>query len=118
MQPISQGVQVNTWKANESGGMSYLGVASIIVSDQANTITLSGTIPGISTNSNIYFSTFDYNPSATPQTDKGGERLYTQEELNQAVSEERRKWDIDDDGKKGLVEAVNALQVVSGVRSE
>ena len=48
--------------------------------------------------------------------------VLTQEDLNQAVADavntERQKWDAGGDNKKGLEEAIGALQVVSGVRSE
>ena len=40
--------------------------------------------------------------------------LYTQEELNQAVLNEREKWDINGDGRIGLEEAIRALQITSG----
>ena len=42
------------------------------------------------------------------------EGLYTEEELEQAVLEERLKWDANGDGKIGLSEAIHALQVISG----
>lgn len=40
---------------------------------------------------------------------------YTQEELDQAILQERLKWDVGDDGKIGLPEAIRALQIVSGL---
>jgi uncharacterized repeat protein (TIGR02543 family) len=42
-------------------------------------------------------------------------RVYTQEELDAAVASERAKWDANNDGKIGLEEAVNALQITSGL---
>lgn len=44
------------------------------------------------------------------------EGLYTQDDLDQALIDERRIWDIGGDGKVGLPEAIRALQVVSGMR--
>ena len=44
--------------------------------------------------------------------------LYTQADLDQAVQEERNKWDANRDGKIGLEEAIRALQVTSGMRDE
>jgi carboxypeptidase family protein len=44
--------------------------------------------------------------------------VYTQNELDQAVIDERRRWDINDDNRIGLGEAIHALQVVSGIRSD
>ncbi|MDM8523879.1 hypothetical protein QUF80_10970 [Desulfococcaceae bacterium HSG8] len=45
---------------------------------------------------------------------------YTRKELNQAVLEaveaERRRWDINGDDKKGLEEAIDALQISSGIK--
>lgn len=48
--------------------------------------------------------------------DAGG--LYTQEQLDQAILNEIQKWDVGSDGKITLEEAIRALQVVSGIRSE
>jgi len=44
--------------------------------------------------------------------------MFTQEQLNQAVLNERRRWDINDDNKISLEEAIHALQVVSGIRTQ
>jgi len=41
----------------------------MVVNDQLNTIELTGSIPGISTDSNLYFETFDYNPGSIPESD-------------------------------------------------
>ena len=43
---------------------------------------------------------------------------YTQEELDQRVLNERRRWDINGDNKISLEEAIHALQVVSGIRTQ
>lgn len=40
---------------------------------------------------------------------------YTQDQLDQAVLDERKKWDAGDDGKICLKEAIRALQIVSGI---
>jgi hypothetical protein len=45
-----------------------------------------------------------------------GTGQYTQQQLDQAVLEERQKWDAGGDGKVGLEEAIRALQVTSGAR--
>jgi hypothetical protein len=45
-----------------------------------------------------------------------GTGQYTQQQLDQAVLEERQKWDVSGDGKVGLEEAIRALQVTSGAR--
>ena len=43
--------------------------------------------------------------------------LYTQEQLDQAVIDERLRWDINGDNRISLEEAVNALQVVSDIHN-
>ena len=45
------------------------------------------------------------------------EGSYTAEQLEQAVLDERLKWDANEDGEIGLSEAIHALQVVSGVNN-
>ncbi len=57
--PIEDKVQVDTMKRHESGP-SYLGPASIEVSPQADTITLSGEIPGITSESRLVFQAYGY----------------------------------------------------------
>lgn len=52
-------VQVNTWERRLKGG-TLLADASIEVSKQDKTITLSGDIPGITSASRLAFETFDY----------------------------------------------------------
>lgn len=46
----------------------------------------------------------------------GSHRVYTREELDQAVEAAVSVWDVNKDGKIGLQEAIRALQVVSNVR--
>ena len=58
--PIEARVQTNTWKVDPSGGGDYLESAGIEVSAQANTITLVGDIPGITSESLLAFETYDY----------------------------------------------------------
>jgi len=41
---------------------------------------------------------------------------FTQADIDQAVADEQARWDANGDGQKGLEEAVEALQIVSGVR--
>ncbi|MCP4107989.1 MAG: hypothetical protein GY749_21000 [Desulfobacteraceae bacterium] len=40
--------------------------------------------------------------------------LYTKEEVESAVEEGIREWDVNSDGKIGIEEAINALRVISG----
>jgi hypothetical protein len=42
--------------------------------------------------------------------------MFTEQQLNQAVAEERIKWDVNNDGKIGLPEAIYILQKVAGAR--
>ncbi len=46
-----------------------------------------------------------------------GPPMYSQDQLNEAVEAERKKWDMKNDNKIGLEEAIRALQVVSGCRN-
>ena len=46
-----------------------------------------------------------------------GPPMYSQDQLNEAVEAERKKWDMKNDNKIGLEEAIRALQVVSGWRN-
>ena len=64
VQPIENGVQVDTWVIADENATRFED-ASIIVDAQSNTITLSGTIPGISLNSKIYVKTYDANPGGS-----------------------------------------------------
>lgn len=67
--PIQNAVQVNVWKHAGGGSWSYLTAATILVNSQAGTITLAGTIPGITINSPLWFYTGDYNPGGARQND-------------------------------------------------
>ena len=42
--------------------------------------------------------------------------MFSQEELDQAVLTERLRWDINNDGKISLEEAIHALQIAAGLR--
>jgi hypothetical protein len=69
-QPIPYGVQVNTWEYDsEDDHMSHLDNASIEVDAESDTMTLTGDIPGITTESRLFFVTYDYNPGGTPELD-------------------------------------------------
>jgi hypothetical protein len=58
--PIEEAVQVDTWTMDSYGiGASYLSLASIEVSPEDNTITLTGDIPGITPRSRLAFETYD-----------------------------------------------------------
>lgn len=42
--------------------------------------------------------------------------MFTQEQLDQAIINERQKWDINNDAKISLEEAIYTLQIISGLR--
>ena len=42
--------------------------------------------------------------------------MFTQQQLNQAVTQERMKWDINNDGKLSLAEVIYILQQMAGLR--
>jgi hypothetical protein len=42
--------------------------------------------------------------------------MFIKTQLDQAVAEERIKWDVNNDGKMGLEEVIYILQKVAGVR--
>jgi len=71
--PIPNGVQVNVWQFDPSPGCSscYRSVsgASLAVDSQADTLSLSGTIPGIQANSRLSFRAYDYNPGGAHLSD-------------------------------------------------
>ena len=56
--PLEEALQFNVWELDTAGGQAF-GPASIAVDSEANTITLSGIIPGISTDSRLSFETCD-----------------------------------------------------------
>ena len=43
---------------------------------------------------------------------------HTQEDVDQAVAIERNKWDVNSDGTIGIEEAIHAIQITSGIRSD
>ncbi len=70
--PIQDGVQVNTWEYREDiedGVFYYLMPANIEVDAEQDTLTLTGDIPGITSNSRLIFETFDYNPGGERERD-------------------------------------------------
>ena len=65
----------------------------------------------ISSNNSIYIASDDgilYSEGIN-----NNEKLYSQTELDQAVENERKKWDSNNDNKVGIEEAIYALQVSS-----
>ena len=58
--PIGERAHANTWKVGPDGSTSSLFSASIEVSVDASTITLTGDVPGITADSRLAFKTFDY----------------------------------------------------------
>ena len=57
---IGSKVQARTLEASGSGSYAYRGQASVVVSADANTITLVGDIPGITPDSRLKFEAFDH----------------------------------------------------------
>ncbi|MDM8521955.1 hypothetical protein QUF80_01150 [Desulfococcaceae bacterium HSG8] len=45
-------------------------------------------------------------------------QCFTQEQLDEAAAAERRKWDVKEDGKIGVGEAIHALQVIAGIQED
>jgi hypothetical protein len=69
--PIPYGVQVNTWEYDsEDDLMNYLENAGIEVDAESDTMTLTGRIPEITTESRLFFVTYDYNPGGEPEWDE------------------------------------------------
>lgn len=68
--PIADGVQANIWQfdLNEQMWVPLSEIAAT-VDPGRNTITYSGSIPGMSKNAIISFASFDFNPDGTPETD-------------------------------------------------
>lgn len=68
--PISDGVQVNTWKFNPTtNGWNTVSQAALVVDPVKNTMTVSDIVPNVTTMSRIMFYTFDYNPGGTALKD-------------------------------------------------
>jgi len=57
--PVEEAVQANSWQMDATGA-ALLGHASIEVSSEANTITLVGDIPGITSASRLEFEAYDF----------------------------------------------------------
>lgn len=67
--PIQNGVQANTWIYDANvGGWTYGNPVTLTVNPTANTMRMTGVIPGLNANSRLLFETYDYNP--------GGSRLH------------------------------------------
>ena len=64
------GVQTDLWKFLDKGSKA-IARAKIKADADANTITLSVNIPGVSDSSVFYYRTFDINPGGDPQTSAG-----------------------------------------------
>jgi hypothetical protein len=56
---IQDTVKAEVWKCNEDG-CAYISDATLVVDTDLDTITLHGSIPGISSESYLHFYTFDY----------------------------------------------------------
>jgi hypothetical protein len=70
VQPIASGVQKNVWRYNStSQSWSAIDSATLVVNTTANSISLTGKIPGINAGSRIIFVTYDYNPAGAYQSD-------------------------------------------------
>lgn len=69
--PISDGVQKNVWQFDPSDNSWWsIATASLTVDPLSDTITLSGTIPGITVSSRLAFYTLDYNPGGSRLSDQ------------------------------------------------
>ena len=84
--PIGQGVQVNSWEYN-GDGWSYLFRATLSVDDVSNKLVLIGDIPGISSNSQILFETYDFNPGGALQRDVSSNSSCGSTKVNRAYLE-------------------------------
>ncbi len=96
---------------DSNGDFSFFGIPS-------GTYTVNITAPDIGTFSQSVVLAAGEVLSLTPIPLAVESGAYTAEELHQAVLAERSKYDPNGDGKVGLEEALNALQVVAGVRPE
>jgi len=68
---LSEGTQQNVWKTDSTQPTwENIGEAEVEINYLAGTITITGDIPGLNSNSKIGFSTFDYNPDHEEQEDK------------------------------------------------
>ena len=64
--PLNEGVQASVFMA-EGYSYTYVSDADLIVDPIENTITLSGYVPGITTNSIFYYEIFDHNSLEEPE---------------------------------------------------
>ena len=72
--PIPNGVQVNTWRYDpDTNSWKYLEFATIEVDADKDTMTLTGQIPGITSESRLLFVTFNYNPGGVSEWDISSE---------------------------------------------
>ncbi len=60
----------------------------------------------------------DLNGCSHTQKDEKIESMFTKEQLDTAILNERMKWDINGDDKISIEEAINALQITTGVKTE
>ena len=70
----------------------------------------------VSPNGNIYIASD--NGIVFSEGNNHNEKLYTQAELDEAIINERTKWDANNDNKIGIEEAIYALQISSGLLNE
>jgi hypothetical protein len=63
VEPLQRALQCDVWELR-AGGADRIGPASLTVDSEANTITLSGVIPGVSAASRLSFETYDWAASA------------------------------------------------------
>ncbi len=96
-------LQCNIYKERDEGGFTWLEQASLTVNTDDNTLELSGIIPGITSNSNIYFETFDYNPEGERTSDlsSDSETSCSQAELD-AQFEAGKQYCIDNPAACGI----------------
>jgi len=68
---IENGVQTNVWEhiPGTTGTFRTIANATLTVNAQADTMILSGDIPGITSGSRLFFYTYDYNPGGSLETD-------------------------------------------------
>jgi len=139
---VIQTVEVNPAKtvsgrvSTTMAGHDDLSVINAIVSIEGTSYTAVTNSSGIFTFQNVAPGSYTLNidapncqPASRQITVKGEQNetvdiapvtSWSQEDVNQSIADsvlrERQKWDIKGDNKKGLEEAIDALQVISGVR--
>ena len=61
--PIANGLQTNTWVYKPAiSGWTFGTWGTVVVDPAANTIRITGAIPGLNADSRLFFQTYDYNP--------------------------------------------------------